>query len=151
MDRANINAAGGRHRQSPFSVTALVSRERERGDGHMSGGGTEGLDILKTNDPGKSAAARALETDIQPDTGRAGTYADEATTAAVTGFTGWAAGSGLKDVADEWDRQVAALQNRLSADKSALRSARIEFRGQDLRTAGILDRFLPPSGDRGNG
>ncbi|KNB51467.1 hypothetical protein [Streptomyces caatingaensis] len=117
----------------------------------MSGGGSEGLGVLKTNDPGKSAAAKALQEDIQPGIDRAGAHADEATATAVTGFTGWATGSGLKEVADEWDKQVKALQGRLGADKTALQGARTGFRDYDIRTAGILHRFLPPStGHNGN-
>ncbi|WP_186319200.1 hypothetical protein [Streptomyces sp. SAJ15] len=45
--------------------------------GHMSDGGPQGLGVLKTNNPGKAAAVKALTEDIQPDTGTAGTVADE--------------------------------------------------------------------------
>ncbi|WFB08974.1 hypothetical protein LRS74_19445 [Streptomyces sp. LX-29] len=117
----------------------------------MSDGGPQGLGVLKTNNPGKAAAVKALTEDIQPDTGTAGTVADEATTKAVTAFTDWATGSGLKDVATEWDKQVKALQGRLAADRTALQGTRYGFQSYDIRTGSTLNRFLlPPTSQNGN-
>ncbi|TVL88620.1 hypothetical protein [Streptomyces sp. SAJ15] len=117
----------------------------------MSDGGPQGPGVLKTNNPGKAAAVKALTEDIQPDTGTAGTVADEATTKAVTTFTDWATGSGLKDVATEWDKQVKALQGRLAADKTALQGARLGFQNHDIQTGGTLNRFLlPPTSRHGD-
>ncbi|MBH1932817.1 hypothetical protein I5Q34_00650 [Streptomyces sp. AV19] len=96
---------------------------------------------LRTNEPGKEAAAKALAGDIQPGTDVAATKADEANGKAVSDLRGWATGAGLKDVQDEWGRQVKALQGRLAADRSALQQALKGFIGYEHRTASILDRF----------
>ncbi|WP_432584614.1 hypothetical protein ABVG11_00825 [Streptomyces sp. HD1123-B1] len=90
---------------------------------------------LKTNNAGKSEAVTALETRIQPDTQKAGVVADEATTAAVTGFGGWATATGLKDVQEEWGRQVKGVQTRLAGDKAALRRTKGNFLLTDRATA----------------
>jgi len=84
------------------------------------GGGTGNAPDLKTNNAGKQAAVRALTVDIEPGTQKAGSHADEATSAAAREFSGWDTGSGLKDAQDEWGLQVKNLQARLAADKNSL-------------------------------
>ncbi|MER6099503.1 hypothetical protein ABT154_27355 [Streptomyces sp. NPDC001728] len=96
-----------------------------------SPGGGSGQPDLRTNDPGKAAAVKALETRIQPDTQKAGVVADESTGAARTTFASWATSAGLKSAHEQWAMQVKSLQARLDADKSALQGTRSGFTGFD--------------------
>lgn len=88
----------------------------------------------------KRAAANTIETELEPDTKKATEYADEATTTAATGFTGWDTAAGLKKVADVWDQQAKNLMGRLSSEKSALRGASSLFVRNDI---GLGDQFRP--------
>ncbi|WP_049719291.1 hypothetical protein [Streptomyces caatingaensis] len=99
------------------------------------------LGKLRTNEPGKEAAVKALAGDIQPGVDAAGMTADEANGKVASALHGWATGSGLKDVQDEWGRQVKALQARLTADRNALQQALKGFVTYDRRTASLLERF----------
>ncbi|KQX57969.1 MULTISPECIES: hypothetical protein [unclassified Streptomyces] len=96
-----------------------------------SPGGGSGQPDLRTNDPGKAAAVKALETRLQPDTHKAGVVADESTNAAETAFASWATSAGLKSAHEQWAMQVKSLQARLDADKSALQGTRSGFTGFD--------------------
>ncbi|WP_148081904.1 MULTISPECIES: hypothetical protein [Streptomyces] len=104
------------------------------------GGSPEGRDRLKTNESGKAGAAKALREDIRPDTGTAGTKADEETSKAVVAFNGWATATGLTDVQAEWDLQVQRLQARLSADETALQRTAQDFLDFDYQTGNGLSR-----------
>ncbi|MFE0701607.1 hypothetical protein [Streptomyces sp. NPDC058872] len=111
-----------------------------------SPGGGPGQPNLRTNDPGKAAAVKALETRLQPDTQKAGIVADESTGAAQTAFTAWATSAGLKSAHEQWARQVKSLQARLDADKSALQGTRTGFTGFET---GLQHQWLlqqPPIG-----
>lgn len=78
---------------------------------NSAGPGHGGLPDVKINASGKTAAVNALETQIQPGVRKAGVVADDSTTGAVTAFTGWQTGSGLKDAHAEWEKQVESLRS----------------------------------------
>ncbi|MEU8941656.1 hypothetical protein AB0C97_26800 [Streptomyces goshikiensis] len=78
----------------------------------------------------KTAAANAIETELQSNTKTATEHADEATNTAVKGFEGWDTAPGLKKVADTWDKQVKVLMGRLGSEKSSLRGASGSVRAQ---------------------
>ncbi|MFB7181666.1 hypothetical protein ACFCYI_28665 [Streptomyces sp. NPDC056257] len=80
----------------------------------------------------KSAAANTIETELEPSTKKAAEHADEATGAAVKEFDGWDTATGLKKVADTWDKQVKNLMGRLTSEKSALRGASGLFVRNDI-------------------
>ncbi|GHD81336.1 hypothetical protein GCM10010336_66380 [Streptomyces goshikiensis] len=88
----------------------------------------------------KTAAANAIETELQPNTKTATEHADEATNTAVKGFEGWDTAPGLKKVADTWDKQVKVLMGRLGSEKSSLRGASGLFVRNDI---GLGDQFRP--------
>lgn len=94
-----------------------------------------GLPDLATTPREKKAAAHTIETELQPDTRKAGAWADVATGKAISGFGGWATARGLKKVQTTWDRQVKTLVGRLAAEKDALRSTSKTFAETDLGTS----------------
>ncbi|MFJ9036117.1 hypothetical protein ACIRF8_05975 [Streptomyces sp. NPDC102406] len=96
----------------------------------------------------KKAAARAIEQYIEPDTRKAGDWADTETGAAVHEFSdGWLTSGALKKAPKTWGQQVHALLNRLSSEKAALRSANNTLQGTDgavgakTRSLSALDGF----------
>jgi hypothetical protein len=100
----------------------------------------------------KEAAARALETRLEPGTRKAGCAAEAGTRAAVKALAaadgdGWASGRALHDVHEAWSEQVTALMHRLGAEKAALRGSARLFTGTDLavekgiRLASPIDGF----------
>ncbi|MEU8892441.1 hypothetical protein [Streptomyces sp. NPDC048442] len=86
----------------------------------------------------KAAAAKTIETELQPNTKKATEHADEATTTAAKGFKGWDTAAGLKKVADTWDQQVKSLMGRLVSERAALRSTSGLFVSTDIGTG---DKF----------
>ncbi|WP_405664377.1 hypothetical protein [Streptomyces sp. RK9] len=94
-----------------------------------------GAPDLATTPREKKAAAHTIETELQPDTRKAGTWADAATDKAISGFGGWATASGLKKVQTTWDSQVKTLMGRLAAEKDALRSTNKTFTETDVGTS----------------
>ncbi|MET9774873.1 hypothetical protein ABZ023_11515 [Streptomyces sp. NPDC006367] len=100
----------------------------------------------------KKAAAKAIEDHLEPDTRKAGDWADEDTNAAVKAFAakdgeGWATSGALKKAHKTWGDQVQNLMTRLSAEKEALRSTNIlltntDFTvGQGVRQSSSLDGY----------
>ncbi|MEU2395768.1 hypothetical protein [Streptomyces sp. NPDC007369] len=87
----------------------------------------------------KKAAANTIQTELQPNTQKASTHADEATGAAQKGFDGWETAAGLKKVAETWDQQVKNLMARLEAEKNSLRGASGYFQRNDV---GLGNDFL---------
>ncbi|AYN43830.1 hypothetical protein D9753_23150 [Streptomyces dangxiongensis] len=82
----------------------------------------------------KQTAANAIEQHIQPDTRKAGDYADTETDTAVKAFhDGWHTSGALKKAHTAWGQQVTNLMNMLAADKAALRSANTTLQGTDLQ------------------
>ncbi|GAA2278479.1 hypothetical protein GCM10010415_53500 [Streptomyces atrovirens] len=113
------------------------------------GGGPKDLASSPTQ---KKAAARAIEEHIEPDTRKAGDWADEETGAAVKAFAakdghGWVTSTALKKAHKTWGEQVQNLMNRLGSEKEALRSTNILFQNTDfgiglgIRKSSSLDGF----------
>lgn len=71
----------------------------------------------------KRAAANTISTELQPNTKKAGNRPDESMTTAISTFSGWATGKGLKTVHTTWESQVKTLLGRLDSEKGALGSA----------------------------
>ncbi|WP_167382923.1 hypothetical protein [Streptomyces mangrovisoli] len=100
----------------------------------------------------KRAAARALERHIEPDTGRAGRWAEEETAAAVRAFgtrdgDGWLTSAALRGAHETWTGQVRDLLHRLSAERESLHGANVLLTDADLtaasaaRRVSALDRY----------
>ncbi|MFI8292099.1 hypothetical protein ACIGBL_23465 [Streptomyces sp. NPDC085614] len=118
-------------------------------DGTDPGGGAGpagGAPDLATAPARKKAAARTIETELEPRTGTAARRADAATAEAVAGFDGWATASGLKTVEATWDKQVKALLARLATEKEALRGTAVAFGLQELDTRSRIAGVGPASG-----
>ncbi|MCM9083080.1 hypothetical protein L1606_34215 [Streptomyces spororaveus] len=88
----------------------------------------------------KTAAANAIENELEDKTKTSTEHADEATNTAVKGFDGWDTATGLKKVGETWDKQVAVLMGRLGSEKIALRGATGLFVRNDI---GLGDQFRP--------
>lgn len=87
----------------------------------------------------KKAAARAIEDHIEPETRKAGDWADAETAEAVKEFRdGWLASGALKKAHETWGEQVQNLMNRLASEKQALRSANTVLQGTDIQAGGSL-------------
>jgi hypothetical protein len=98
----------------------------------------------------KAAAVKALEERIQPDTARAGAWAEEETTSAVKAFTakdgdGWATSAALKKAHETWGGQVKNLMDRLDSEKGALRGAGVILRTTDIGVGAEARKIRPPS------
>ncbi|WSQ10578.1 hypothetical protein OG604_24025 [Streptomyces sp. NBC_01231] len=100
----------------------------------------------------KKAAANAIEQHIEPDTSKAGRWADEGTESAIKAFAakdgeGWLTSPALKKAHKTWGDQVKTLMDRLGSEKEALRSANTVLQSTDLtvgsrvRQASSLDGF----------
>ncbi len=82
----------------------------------------------------KQTAANAIEQHIEPDTRKAGDYADTETSTAVTAFRdGWHTSGALKKGHASWGEQVKSLMNMLSSDKTALRNANTTLQTTDFQ------------------
>ncbi|KMS84133.1 hypothetical protein ACZ91_49680 [Streptomyces regensis] len=83
----------------------------------------------------KQAAANAIEKHIEPDTRKAGNWADAETDEAVREFRdGWHTSGALKKAHEAWEEQVKNLMNMLASDKAALRSANTVLQNTDIQT-----------------
>jgi hypothetical protein len=103
----------------------------------------------------KATAVKAIEEHIQPDTAKAGAWADEDTRSAVKAFAakdgdGWVTSAALKKAHETWGGQVKNLMDRLDAEKGALRGAGTILQSTDygvgaqtlkIRQPSPLDRF----------
>jgi len=103
----------------------------------------------------KAAAVKAIEEHIQPDTAKAGAWADEDTRSAVKAFAakdgdGWVTFAALKKAHETWGGQVKNLMDRLDGEKGALRGAGTVLQGTDhgvgaqalkIRQPSPLDRY----------
>ncbi|SMF16094.1 hypothetical protein [Streptomyces sp. Amel2xC10] len=99
----------------------------------------------------KKAAAQAIEDHIEPDTSKAGDYADDETGKAVTAFApkdgdGWVTSTSLKSAHKTWGDQVKNLMNRLASEKAALRSTGLLFQTTDLGIGTGLRQTSPLDG-----
>ncbi|MFI5684795.1 hypothetical protein [Streptomyces sp. NPDC051636] len=115
-------------------------------------GPTGGKKDLASSPAEKQAAARALENHIEPDTKKAGAWADDDTAAAVKAFQakdgeGWLTSGAIKAAHKTWGDQVQNLLLRLSSEKAALRGTSTLLQGTDLgvgsgvRATSSLDGF----------
>ncbi|WP_333763230.1 hypothetical protein [Streptomyces sp. IBSBF 2390] len=91
----------------------------------------------------KRAAAKTVEDCIEPDTGRAGRWADDETGAAVKAFgardgDGWLTAGALRAAHETWSGQVRNLLDRLGAEKDALRATNTVLTSADIGTGGAL-------------
>ncbi|MFE5590182.1 hypothetical protein [Streptomyces sp. NPDC056549] len=132
--------------RSDATEQAPVGTRLNQLDGGGGGGAAGGAPDLATAPAKKKAAANTIETELEPNTGKAATWADEATTAAVGGFSGWATAEGLKTVETTWDKQVRTLLARLASEKTALRGTALSFSGQELDTRARIAGVRPVSG-----
>lgn len=101
-------------------------------DGTGGRGGAGGAPDLTTSPEKKRAAANTIETELEPNTGKAAKWADEATATAISTFGGWSVAAGLKTVDTTWNNQVKALLGRLAHEKGALRGTITTLNGQDV-------------------
>ncbi|MEU0006504.1 hypothetical protein ABZ079_20075 [Streptomyces sp. NPDC006314] len=118
--------------------------------GDVSGG--RGPGDLVSSPAEKRAAARAVEDHIEPDTRKAGRWADDETGAAVKAFgardgCGWLTSGALRAAHETWAGQVKNLLDRLGAEKEALRVTNTVLTSADigtgtaLRELSALDRY----------
>ncbi|WP_329401330.1 hypothetical protein [Streptomyces melanogenes] len=100
---------------------------------------------LNSSPARKKAAANDIETDFEPNTRRAGVWADEASIAAGKAFGGWATADGLTKVQETWWKSVTALLGRLAGEKSALRDTNKLFFTNDIGVGGDFAPLTKPS------
>jgi hypothetical protein len=113
-----------------------------------SSGPAGGQKDLASSPAEKKAAAKAIEDHIEPDTRKAGNWADAETNEAVKEFRdGWLTSGALKKAHETWGEQVQNLMNRLASEKAALRSANTVLQGTDIqaganaRSVSVIDRY----------
>ncbi|MDI1456117.1 hypothetical protein NHG22_20185 [Streptomyces sp. ATE26] len=115
------------------------------GYGHGGNGHGPGAGRLASTPAEKRAAARALNDHIEPDTRRAGEWADDETAAAVKAFGardghGWLTAPALRRAHAAWGRQVKNLIDRLGAEKDALTSTNVVLTNSDAAAGSALRR-----------
>ncbi|MFD3330959.1 hypothetical protein [Streptomyces sp. NPDC058701] len=126
-------------------MTGEFNRESHAGatdqqvDMRLNGAGDPSVPLMRGGSGGfgsapaeKTTAANTIETELEPSTKKATEHADDAIDAAVKEFDGWDTATGLKKVADTWDKQVKNLMGRLASEKSALRGASGLFVRNDI-------------------
>ncbi|MFF6998057.1 hypothetical protein ACFY93_24270 [Streptomyces sp. NPDC008313] len=111
-------------------------------------GPAQGRPDLASSPSEKKAAAHAIEERLEPDTRKAGEWADQETAAAVKAFgakdgDGWATSNALKKAHAAWGDQVKALLDRLGSEKRALGNTAVLFQKTDIGVGAQLRR---PSG-----
>ncbi|WP_438312355.1 hypothetical protein ACSHWO_14940 [Streptomyces sp. HUAS TT3] len=99
----------------------------------------------------KKAAANTIETELEPNTKKAGDHADEASNNTVKAFDGWSTAAGLKKALETWDRQVIGLMGRLASEKTALRGTSNMFLRNDITTGEGFNLVKPSSESKLNG
>ncbi|MEU5808158.1 hypothetical protein [Streptomyces sp. NPDC047718] len=99
----------------------------------------------------KKAAANTIETELEPNTKKAGDHADEASNNTVKAFDGWSTAAGLKKALETWDRQVIGLMGRLASEKTALRGTSNLFLRNDITTGEGFNLVKPSSESKLNG
>ncbi|WP_307662027.1 hypothetical protein [Streptomyces sp. V1I1] len=111
-------------------------------------GSAGGQKDLASSPAEKKAAAKAIEDHIEPDTRKAGDWADTETNEAVKKFRdGWLTSGALKKAHETWGEQVQNLMNRLASEKAALRSAGTVLQGTDIkagasaRSVSVIDGY----------
>ncbi|MGW5330141.1 hypothetical protein [Streptomyces sp. NPDC004014] len=115
------------------------------GYGHGGNGHGPGAGRLASTPAEKRAAARALNDHIEPDTRKAGEWADDETAAAVKAFGardghGWLTATALRRAHAAWGGQVKNLTDRLGAEKDALTSTNVVLTNSDAAAGSALRR-----------
>ncbi|XUL88632.1 hypothetical protein ACQ86D_19910 [Streptomyces galilaeus] len=116
------------------------------------GGSFGGQPDLASSPAEKRTAATAIENHIEPDTKKAGDWADDEAGAVVKAFGakdghGWLTSGALSKAHKVWGEQVQNLMNRLASEKAALRSSNTVLTGTDVevrsgvRKSSSLDGF----------
>ncbi|MFF1479953.1 hypothetical protein ACFVYD_20770 [Streptomyces sp. NPDC058301] len=100
---------------------------------------------LNSSPERKKAAANDIETDFEPNSRRAGVWADEASITAVKAFDGWATAAGLTKAQEAWWKSVMALLGRLAGEKSALRETNRLFFTNDIFVGNDFAPLVKPS------
>ncbi|MEU9313106.1 hypothetical protein [Streptomyces sp. NPDC048256] len=123
----------------------------DQGGGSSTGSSSGGRPDLASSHAEKQAAARSIEDHIEPDTRKAGSWADSDTNAAIKAFgaadgDGWVTSGAVKQAHETWGGQVNNLMNRLSADKAALRGANTALHGTDLVTGAGMNSLSVTDG-----
>lgn len=130
-ETAGLRSTGAAAPEPAHEPAAMRLNQLDDGTGGRGivGGGAPDL---RTAPEKKRAAANTIETELEPDTGKAAKWADEATTTAISTFGGWSVAAGLKTVDTTWNNQVKALLARLAHEKGALRGTVTTLTGQDV-------------------
>jgi hypothetical protein len=117
-------------------------------ESHVQSGAAKEQEVLASSPAQKKAAARAIEEHIEPDTRKAGDWADHETNEAVKAFRGgWLTSEALKKAHEAWGEQVENLLNRLASEKAALRSVNSALHtadiqaGEGVRSVSVIDRY----------
>ncbi|MFF5566368.1 hypothetical protein ACFY7Z_07375 [Streptomyces sp. NPDC012623] len=127
---AQLRADAAQRRTDDSIRMALNSADGNPPSPLLSGGGSS--DLVSTPAE-KRAAASAIRDTLLGETKSAGDWAHEGTEKAVSGFTGWDTGAGLKTVQKTWESQVKTLTDRLQGEEGKLLSAAGDLQGADLQ------------------
>ncbi|MDI3417957.1 hypothetical protein [Streptomyces luteolus] len=109
-------------------------------------GGAGGTSDLTASPTRKRAAAKAIETRLEPETARDGRHAESSMNAAAKEFgakdgEGWQTSKALKKALESWESQVKGLVHRLTNEKSQLREVASRFDSTEGGTAEQLSRM----------
>lgn len=133
----NGTDAGGERRTGGVRRDAAEprARGRRRVRAPRLPGAGRGQPDLRSSPAEKKAAAKAIAEHIEPDTRKAGDWADTETNSAVTEFRdGWHTSGALKKAHEAWADQVRSLMHRLSSEKAALQGTNTLLQNTDLQT-----------------
>ncbi|MBD0745511.1 hypothetical protein [Streptomyces sp. CBMA152] len=136
--------ASSKAKASGQPVSMRLNRVPDDGPPAPAGPGND--NDLASNAGRKKTAANDIETDFEPNSKKAGAWADEATATAVKAFEGWSTAAGLKKAEENWGKSVTALLARLSGEKSALRGTNQLFFSNDLGVGNDFGPLNKPSG-----
>ncbi|MFE2847139.1 hypothetical protein ACFXKS_27025 [Streptomyces scopuliridis] len=130
-------AQGSAPSQGGSAASMQLNRvpDEDRPPAPLPGGSTPNLASTPAQ---KSAAANTIETELQPNTKKAGDWADASMTSAISAFSGWATATGLKTVQTTWESQVKTLVGRLNMEKGALRATVTIFTQTDVDRRGTI-------------
>jgi hypothetical protein len=145
-----FESAGERHMAHGHAAHPVGMRLNHLQD--TAGGG--GPDLAHSSDE-KKTAADTLHNDIEPNTKKAGAWADDDTAAVVKAFDakdghGWLTSSAVSKAHKTWGEQVQNFLNRLTGDESALRYSNTVLTGTDIgvssttRKVSVFDTYSPP-------
>ncbi|MFJ6611063.1 hypothetical protein ACIQPT_12340 [Streptomyces sp. NPDC091289] len=140
----NFDREWAAHKEREWAAhkeAALLARQSDMRLNATPGSGSSEDGDLKTNVAGKGRAASHLGETMQPKTRQAGAHADGETTAVGAEFKGWQTGAGLDEAHEEWQRQVANLQRRLTKERDGFQGAKRDFQLVDHEIEQPLSRI----------